>query len=421
MSVTTSRVFVSRLAGTSVFDPIGDEVGKVRDVVILVRPKGNPSAIGLVVEVPGRRRVFVPHTRVTSMELGAVIITGLLNMRRFSSRVGEFLAIGELLDRMVTFVADGTEATINDIAIEQLRNRDWEVTRLSVERWRGKNALGIRRSGELLTVDVNEVSGLADVSRGQSAMSLLATYTDLKPADLAEVLQDLGDERRNEVAAALDDERLADVMEELPEDDQVSILGGLAPDRAADVLEFMEPDDAADLLGELSEAQQTALLSLMEPSEAKDVRRLLAYDDDTAGGLMTTEPVILAPETTIATALAHVRNENLTPALASLVFVCRPPLETPTGRLLGVVHIQRMLREPPHQAIGSILDTTHETVAPEVPVFEVTRSLATYDQLALAVIDRDRRLLGAVSIDDILDHLLPDDWRDVDYQEVDHG
>ncbi len=115
----------------------------------------------------------------------------------------------------------------------------------------------------------------------------------------------------------------------------------------------MQPDDAADLLAEMPTDKAAELLELMEPEEARDVRRLLAYDDESAGGLMTTEPVILGPETPIAQALAHVRRQDLTPALASMVFVVRPPLETPTGRLLGVVHIQRLLREAPHDPIGA--------------------------------------------------------------------
>jgi CBS domain-containing protein/sporulation protein YlmC with PRC-barrel domain len=414
---THTRVYVARLAGTGVFDPIGDPVGKVRDVVVLMRPKGNPLAVGLVVEVPGRKRVFVPLTRVTAIEPGAVIITGLLNVRRFSQRTSEVLAVAELLDRKVILTDGSGEALINDLAIEQLQTRVWEVTRLSLERLTGRTTLGIRRRGETLTVPTSAVIGLDTTQEGQSAATLLATYIGLKPADVAEALQDLGDDRRIEVAVEMDDEQLADVMEELPEDDQVAILGGLTPDRAADVLEFMEPDDAADLLGELPESQQTALLSLMEPSEADDVRRLLAYDDNTAGGLMTTEAVILAPEATIATALAHVRKEDLAPALASAVFVCRPPLETPTGRYIGVVHFQRLLREPPHQPIGLFVDTDAEAVGPDASLGEVTRLLATYDSLALPVIDEDKHLLGIVSVDDVLDHILPPDWRDLDMHD----
>ncbi len=413
MSATT-RVFVARLAGTAVFDPLGDQVGRVRDVVVLLRPKGAPRAVGLVVEVPGRRRVFLPLTRVTSIDAGQVISTGLVNMRRFEQRAMETLAVSELLDRTVQFVDGSGSATVEDLSIEKQRTGDWLVNQLFVRRHTTPNALGIRRRGDAFVVEIGAVTGLAGTPETQGAARLLAAYDDLKPADLADVLHDLGDTRRLEVATALDNERLADVLEELPEDDQVAILSGLDTDRAADVLEAMQPDDAADLLHELPQEQAAELLELMEPEEARDVRRLLAYDEDTAGGLMTTEPVILGPETTIATALAQIRRQDVPPALAAMVFVVRPPLETPTGRFLGIVHFQKLLREPPHVSVGSVLDSDIEWVRPDAPLGRVTRLLAAYDLLALPVLDDEKRLLGAISVDDVLDHMLPDDWRETD-------
>jgi len=414
VSSVGTRVFVARLAGTAVFDPIGDQVGRVRDVVVLLRPKGAPQAVGLVVEVPGRRRVFLPLTRVTSIDAGQVISTGLVNMRRFEQRPTETLAIGELLDRRVELTDGSGEATIVDLALEQQRSRDWVATQLFLRRQTpGKGGL-MRRRGETLLVDVADVRSLTATADLQAADLLLASYEDLKPADLADVLHDLGPVRRLEVATALDDERLADVLEELPEDDQVELLSGLERKRAADILEAMQPDDAADLLGDLPGDQAAALLELMEPEEARDVRRLLAYDDYTAGGLMTTEPVIIGPETPIATALAIVRREDLTPALASLVFVVRPPVETPTGRFLGVAHIQRLLREAPHTPVGAVMDTGVESVEPHVHLAKVSRLMAAYNTLAIPVVDADKHLLGAISIDDVLDHLLPDDWREMD-------
>lgn len=420
---TPNRVFCARLAGTPVFDPVGDQVGRVRDVVLLLQPQGGaPRAVGLVVEVPGRRRVFVPMTRVTSIDAGAVITTGLVNMRRFEQRPHETLAVGELLDRPVDLVDGSGTVTIEDVAITQRRARDWSVDKLFVRRQAThRGPLGIRRRGDTALVDVSDVRTLAPQGPGQAATLLLAAYDELKAADLADVLHDMGDTRRLEVATALDNERLADVLEELPEDDQVSILQGLQNDRAADVLEAMQPDDAADLLGELPEDQAAALLELMEPEDADDVRRLLAYEDDTAGGLMTTEPVILGPETSIATALAHIRRKDLPPALASMVFVTRSPVETPTGRYLGVVHFQRLLREPPHESIGSILDTDVPTVTPDASLARVTRLLATYNLLAVPVVDADKHLLGAVSVDDVLDHMLPEDWRETDDLESDES
>jgi CBS domain-containing protein len=412
VSSVGARVFVARLAGTIVFDPLGDQVGRVRDVVVLVRPKGPPRAVGLVVEVPGRRRVFLPLTRVTAVDAGQVISTGLVNMRRFEQRAFETLVVGELLDRTVDFVDGSGTATIEDVAIELQRSGDWVVSKLFVRRHRpGKSGL-LRRRGETVLVSVDEVSGLARRSAEQGAELLLAQYEDLKAADLADVLHDLGRVRRLQVATALDNERLADVLEELPEDDQVAILQGLELTRAADVLEAMQPDDAADLLGELPDAQQAELLGLMEPDEADDVRRLLAYEDNTAGGLMTTEPVILGPEASIAEALAVVRRQELSTALACTVFVCRSPLETPTGRYLGMVHIQRLLREPPHAPIGGILDKDVEPLPPSASLGQVTRMLATYDLVGLPVVDDEGHLLGAVTVDDVLDHILPEDWRE---------
>jgi CBS domain-containing protein len=418
VSGAPTRVFVARLAGLAVFDPQGDQVGRVRDVVVAFRTgRLMPLAIGLVVEVPGRRKVFLPMSRVTSIDGGQVITTGVVNMRRFVQRAAETLVLAELLDRTVSMRDGSGDVVVEDVAITQQRTRDWVVSKVFVRRvvppGKGLGAR-LRRRGESFVVDADQVNGLSLVSTGQGAANLLATFDSLKAADIADLIHDLSPKRRVEVAAALDDEQLADVLEELPEDDQVEILTHLHNDRAADVLEAMQPDDAADLLSELPADTAENLLQLMEPEESEPLRRLLTYDEDTAGGLMTTEPVILAPDATIAEALAVVRREELSPALASNVFVCRPPLETPTGRFLGLVHIQRMLREPPHGAIGGIIDKDIEPIGPDATLGQVTRFLATYNLVGAPVVDRDGHLLGAVTVDDVLDHILPEDWREND-------
>jgi Mg/Co/Ni transporter MgtE len=201
-------------------------------------------------------------------------------------------------------------------------------------------------------------------------------------------------------------------MEELPEDDQVSILEGLHQERAADVLEAMDPDDAADLLSELPPDDAERLLQLMEPDEAAPVRRLLSYEEHTAGGLMTTEPIVLEPDATVAEALARVRNADLKPAQAAQVYVCRPPTETPTGMYLGLVHFQRLLREPPYTLLGAIVDGDLDALTPDTELPRITSYLATYNMVAAPVVDVHDHLLGAVTVDDVLDHILPDDWRE---------
>jgi Mg/Co/Ni transporter MgtE len=404
-----NRVFVARLAGLAVFDPYGDQVGRVRDVVAVLRiGRQPPRVLGLVMEVAPRRRVFVPMGRVSGVEAEHVIVTGTVNLRRFEQRPGETLVLGEMLDRKVTRLEDGATVTVIDVGMEQTRTRDWLITKVAV-RAPGK---GVRRRGQLSVVDWDAVTGFSLQEEGQGAANMLAAFDKLRPADFATVLHELSPKRRAEVAAALDDERLADVLEELPEDDQVEILGKLEEERAADVLEAMAPDDAADLLAELPAAEQERLLELMEPEEAQPVRRLLAYSEDTAGGLMTTEPIILPPDATVAEALARARNPELSPALASQVYVCRPPTETPTGRYLGVAHIQRLLREPPSALVSGVVDTDIDPLSPDTALQVVTSHLATYNLVAAPVVDDADHLLGAVTVDDVLDHLLPADWRE---------
>jgi len=410
MAGSANRVFISHLSGTAVFDPNGDQVGRVRDVVVSLRLGGRPPRVlGLVVEVVSRRRIFLPMTRVTSLESGQVLTTGVINMRRFEQRPTETLVVGEMLDRRVNLTASGEQVTVLDVAMVQTRLREWEISKVFVQR--GKSGR-LRRRGETLTVDWSSVTGFALTEEGQGAANLLATFEQLRPADLANVLHHLSAKRRGEVAAALDDERLADVLEELPEDDQVEIIGKLKDERAADILEAMDPDDAADLLSELPDDEAERLLRLMEPEEAAPVRRLLSYEENTAGGLMTTEPIVLEPDATVADALARVRVADQKSALAAQVYIGRPPNETPTGTYLGMVHFQRLLREPPYTLVGSIVDRDLDPLTPDTPLPVITSYLATYNLVAAPVVDDADHLLGTVTVDDVLDHLLPEDWRE---------
>ena len=397
-------------------------MAKIRDVVVVPQPRTSARAVGFVVEVGGKRRVFLPITRVTSINPGQVISTGLLNVRRFEKRAGELLVIGDLLDRVVTLNDGSGEATVEDIALDRNRQREWELSRLHVRRLRKGGSLSrLMSRGETLTVEMSEVTGLYGTQAEQSAALLAASYQDLNPADLAEIMQELDAKRRIELAGELADERLADVLEELPEDTRVEMITGLEAKRAADVLDEMDPDDAADLMQELPDAVAESLLDLMEPEEAEDVRRLLAYDVYTAGGMMTTEPLIVAPETSVAHCLAMISREEVHAALASTVHVCRAPLETPTGRLLGIVHFQLLLRERPDRSVGEILDSDRVVVSPSSPLSEVTREMATYNLVSIPVVDENGHLLGAVTVDDVLDHVLPDDWREQDEPPVTTG
>jgi CBS domain-containing protein len=405
-------VYIARLADLPIFDPNGDQVGRVRDAVARLRTGGRPPVVvGLIAEMPMRRRIFVPMGRVTSLDADAVVLnTGTLNLRRFSKRPGEVLVLAELLDRRVRIVATGRQAVLVDVAMEADRSGEWMLTRVAVREVTGR----LTRRGHLHQLDWDEVSGLVGLPAAQGTENLLAVLEKVRPADLANALQDLPDSRRNEVAAALDDERLADVLEELPEHVQVEIIAALDRERAADVLEEMNPDDAADLLAELPKPEQEVLLDLMRPDEADPVRQLLRYLPGTAGAVMTSEPVILTPDATVAEALARIREPQLAPAVAAQVFVARAPMATPTGRFLGTAHFQRLLREPPASMLGGVVDSDIDPLAPDTPLNEITRRMATYNLVAMPVVDATDRLVGAVTVDDVLDHSLPPHWRDRD-------
>jgi Mg/Co/Ni transporter MgtE len=403
------RVYAARLVGLPIFDPQGDQVGKVRDLVVAIRSETNePRVLGLVAEVFGRRRIFVAMTRVTHVDSGQVYITGLLNMRRFEQRPTETLVIGQMLDRTVTIGSSGVQGTVYDVAMEQVRTRDWVLSRVAVQ----EPGKGLRRRGQTHVVEWRDVVGLVGRQPTQGATHLIAALNEMRPADTANVIHDLPPERRIAVVAALDDERLADVIEELPDEDQVEVLGHLDIERAADILEEMSADDAADLIADLPPETAAKLLALMEPEEAEDVRRLMSYAEETAGAMMTPDPVVLGPDATIADALAQIRQAELPVSLAAMVYVCRQPLETPTGRLLGVAHFQRLLREPPSTLVAAALDQSMDPLHPEAGIDEVAAHLATYNLVAAPVVDDAGRLLGAVTVDDLLDHMLPENWRD---------
>ncbi|NQX29346.1 CBS domain-containing protein [Microbacteriaceae bacterium VKM Ac-2854] len=406
--MSAARVFVARLAGCTVFDPAGDRVGKVRDVLVVNRHTDAPRVVGLVVEIPGRRRVFVSIGRVTSIGSGQIITTGLINVRRFEQRGGEVRVIAELLGRKLTFVDGSGEATVEDVAIEENGPGEWELAQYFVRR--PKTSPSPFAKGATTFAAWNEVreSGSGEA---QSAEQYVASLAELKPADLASTLLDLPQQRMLEVAGELSDDRLADVLEEMPENEQVEIMGQLDDDRAADVLDQMQPDDAADLIAQLPGERGEALLELMEPEEADDVRMLLSYAPESAGGLMTTEPIILSSEATVAEGLALIRRHELAPALGAAVCITLPPYEPPTGRFLGMVHFQRMLRYPPHERLGTLLDPGLEPVTADTSAAEVARILASYNLVSVPVVDEAHRLVGVVTIDDVLDYLLPDDWR----------
>jgi Mg/Co/Ni transporter MgtE len=412
-----NRVYAARLARLLVLGPMGESLGRVRDVVVSISiVRQQPRVLGLVVEMSSRRRIFVPILRVGAIEPNAVTLnTASVSLGRFEQRPGEALVLGQVVDTKVRVndpelpqLAD-TDVVITDLGLEQTRTRDWMVTRVAV---RIPRRLGRRSTTHV--VAWHHVQGLtpsALAMPGQAVAELLHQFEKWRPIQVADALRELPPKRRYEVVSALGNHRLADILQELQEDEQAELLMQLGDERAADVLEEMDPDDAADLLGVMNPTQAEGLLRRMDPEDSDPVRRLLKHSPDTAGGLMTSKPVVLSPDTSVAEALARVRNPDLTTALASLVMVVRPPTATPTGQYLGCVYFQRLLREPPATLVGGIVDADLPSLAPETSLPSLTRYFAAYNLVCGPVVDAQHHLLGAVTVDDVLDHLLPHDWR----------
>jgi CBS domain-containing protein len=391
-------VYLERLTRLPLLGADGADVGRIVDAVVDLGSKP-PRINGFVVAVQ-RRRVFIGINRIGEIgNDGARLRRGSVNLRQFVLREGERLLAGELIGKRLR------NGRVVDIGITPApEHQGWEVVTVAVA---GRRVPGLRRPPEVL--DWSEAGELFASDRTVDRQA--AELGGLHPAEMAGAIRRLPLSRRRVLASELEDERFADLLEELSEDEQVRLVEGLDAERLARVLDQMEADDAADLLGEFSAGRQAELLRAMDPEEAEPVRRLLSYQPDTAGGLMTPEPVILSPSTTVAEALARVRDPALPVPLAAAVFVCRPPLETPTGRYVGNVGIQRLLRETPSKPLGRCIDEDLEPVNVSASDREVAIQLAAYDVVSLAVIDDAGRLVGAITVDDVLDRILPDNWR----------
>jgi CBS domain-containing protein len=393
-------IYVSRLVRLPLVGADGAGIGRVVDVVLAgAAGSAAPRVNGFVVRVQ-RRSVFVGAGRVGEIEADGVRLRrGAINLRQFELRAGEQLVVGELFHRSVS------ARRVVDAAIAPAAEpHAWELATVALATG---GLPGRRRPPEIL-----DWSEAAEVVRDdRSAARQVASIGQLHPVEMADAIRKLPLTRRRVLAEALEDERLADLLEELSEEEQARIFDGLDLQRAARVLEEMEADDAADLLGEFSLERRGELLEAMDPTESAPLRRLLSFQPDTAGGLMTPEPIILEPHATVAEALARIRDPDLSPPLAAQVFVCRAPTETPTGRFLGVAHFQRLLREAPSKPLARCVSDEPEPLTADMTSTLVAQRLAAYDVVALPVVDDDHRLLGAVTIDDVLDHVLPAGWR----------
>jgi CBS domain-containing protein len=398
--VAGELIWAFRVMRLPLLDAGGAPIGRIQDIIVVPgRPGMAPRVVGLVAESQ-RRKIFVNANRLANISNdGARLRNWDVDLNPFHPHHDEIL-IRNVIDQRVG------EETVSDVALrpnEDGRGKSWEIAKVRLVR---RNLLRRRPSYRL--VDPDEVPGLFPPISEIAAEA--ARLSELHPAEVAGVVRALPLAQRRQLAAAMDDDRLANVLEELPEEEQIRLIEELDLDRLVGVLDEMEYDDLADLLGEMSGEQQRRILEAMDAEDADVVRRLLAYEEGTAGGMMNPEVLVLGPTATVADALALIRQPDWVVSIAAQVFVCQPPFKPPTGRLLGTAHFQRLLREPPSAELRNCV-SEDPVVAPEATALQVAELLASYDMLAVAVCDEARHLLGAVTVDDVLDRQLGTDWR----------
>jgi CBS domain-containing protein len=394
-------IYAFRMMRLPLLDAGGASIGRIDDVVVVPgRAGSSPRVVGFTASSQ-RRRIFVNAGKVGEItDTGVRLRSWDIDLNPFKAKKGEKLLGRDVIDRHVN------GETVADVALrERLDSKSggWEVAQVRLAK---RTALRRRPTHRL--VEWVEVAHLFAATTEMAAEA--ARLHDMHPTDVAAVVRSLPLSQRRQLAEAMDDDRLADVLEELPEAEQVGLIEGLDMDRLLAVLDEMESDDLADLLAEMPGDQRAKILDAMDDEDADMMRRLLSYAEGTAGGLMTPEIIVLGPTSTVAEALAQLRDPEWLVSIAAQVFVCRPPYKPPTGKYLGVVHFQRLLREAPGMELGQCLET-EPTVTPDISDREVAERLASYNMLSIGVCDEAGRLLGAITIDDVLDRTLPTGWR----------
>jgi CBS domain-containing protein len=404
--VAGDLVYAFRVMRLPLLDAAGVTIGKVEDIVLLpASGREPPEVVGFVASMQ-RRRVFVNANRVATLDSDGIRLRSWdLDVSPFKRKGGEILVGGDVIDKRI-----GNEV-VSDVALRPVESRgsSWRVEKVRLARRRP-----LVRRPSFRIVDWDELPGLFTTNETAAAAARLR---DMHPSDVAATLRAVPLAQRRQLAEMMEDDRLADLLEELPEPEQLRIIEGLDIERLVSVLEEMEVDDLADLLAEMPDEQRSQLLMAMDTEDADVLRRLLSYEEGTAGSLMTPDIIIFGPHATVAEALAEVRDPDWLVSIAAQVFVTNAPYVAPTGTYLGVVHFQRLLREPPSMTLGGCLEE-EPTVPPEMPELEVAERLASYNLLSVAVCDEQRHLLGAITVDDVIDRILPAGWRQRRRQEA---
>ena len=404
-------LYLSQVLGRPIRDLEGERVATVKDVLVRLGADDHPPVTGLVARYR-RRDFFLSRWRVAELnESGVRLNSDILDLRPFVRREGEVLLARDVLDKQLIDVDGKRVVRVNDVQIIET-GKDWRVTGADVSLqglWRRlapSGFVGTRTTVEVLDwADVGYLATDAATVQLKSSSDKLAR---LHPVEIARLAEALSYHHGSEVVESLDDETAAETLEEMPAEHQARILSDMDEERAADILEWMSPDEAADVLGDLPEEKAEELLGLMESPEQADVVELLPYEDDTAGGLMTTEFVTLPRELTVGEALARLREMAETPNMIYYLYVVE---KEDSWRLCGVIALRSLILADPAMPLEEVMRTKFQRASADEPAIEVAQRIAEYNLLALPVVDESEEILGIITVDDAMEILLPKDWR----------
>jgi CBS domain-containing protein len=403
-------LYLSQILGRPIRDVEGDPVATIKDVVVRLG-EDHPPVTGLVARY-GRRDFYVHRGRLSQFGgQGSQLNTDILDLRPFSRRDGEVLLARDVLDKQLIDVDGKRVVRVNDVQLFEAAG-EWRVTGADVSLqglWRRLAPAGFFGSQRLVEViDWADVGYLATDAATVQLKSSRAKLSRLHPVEIARLAESLSFQQGAEVLASLDDETAAETLEEMPEEHQARIIGDMDEERAADILEHMSPDEAADVLGDLPEAVATDLLSRMEGEEQAEVAELLPYEDDTAGGLMTTEFVTLPKGLTVGDALARLREMAETPNMIYYLYVVE---REGSWKLSGIIALRSLILADPTYLLEQVMREEFQTAHPDDSARDVAETIAEYNLLALPVIDDEGDIAGIVTVDDAMGWLLPKGWR----------
>lgn len=406
-SETRAGLHLSSLLGSALLAPSGEAVGKVDDLIARLRAGDYPLVTGLVGAVGGRR-VFVPMERVTSLQPSGVVLRAAeVDLRPFERREGEVLLRQDILGHRLIDVAHTELVRAWDVELRPT-GEGWILLCLDTRRPSRLFGLLSRGAGNACE-DWGSFEPLVGHAPSFSSRMRLGRLTRLKPAQLADLLEDASRQEGSELLEAVhtDPELEADVFEELDPDLATRLLGDKTDAEVAEVLARMRPDDAADALADLPQGRREPILERLPPGTRAKVVTLLGFNSTSAGGLMNLELVTCPADGLVSDALRAVhRAEHVEiPAQTSV------HLLADDGAFIGVIPVVTLLHADPETALVDLVDRDSVRVGPQTDVVDVALLMADYNLLTVPVVDPEDRLLGIVTVDDILEATIPDDWR----------